>query len=109
MYARAEVVALASHQETAPVTIAEAMAVGRPVVATDVGGVAHMVTDDRTGFVVPRGDERALSDALITVLSDPSRARAMGAAGRVEAERRFRAARVAAQTLDVYRQVMEAH
>ncbi len=107
-YTRAAVVALASHQETAPVTLAEAMAVGRPVVATDVGGVADMVADGRTGWVVPRGDVRALADALLRLLSDPAQARAMGAAGRTEAERRFRAEQVAAQTLEVYRWVMES-
>lgn len=107
-YGRAALVALASHQETAPVTIAEAMAVGRPVVATDVGGVAHMVAHERTGLVVPRGDVPALADTLLALLTDPERTRAMGEAARAEAERRFRAARVAAQTMDVYRRVMGA-
>jgi len=107
-YGRAAVVALASHQETAPVVIAEAMAAGRPVVATDVGGVAHMVADGRTGRVVPRGDVAALADALRALLADPDGARVMGAAGRAEAETRFRAAAVAERTLAVYRQVLEA-
>ena len=107
-YARAAVVALPSLQETAPVVIAEAMAMGRPVVASNVGGVADMIEDGRTGRVVMRAFVPELANALFTLLRDPEQARRMGEAGRAEAERRFRADRVAAQTLEVYRRVMEA-
>ena len=54
--AAARAVVLFSREETAPTIIAQAMAAGKPVVATRVGGVAEMVSDGETGFVVDSGD-----------------------------------------------------
>ena len=62
----------------------EAMARGRPVVASDVGGIRELVEDGVNGRVVDCEDARGLADALVDVLSDPERARAMG----VESRRR---------------------
>jgi len=104
-YATASVVVLPALQETAPVTIAEAMAAGRPVVATAVGGVPDLVTDGVTGRVVPPGDPPALASALIDVLSHPEQATAMGQAARAAALDRFHVARVADRTLQAYRAV----
>lgn len=70
-------------------TILEAMASGLPVIATDVGGNAELVTPLRTGVLVPAGDVEALSLALQQMALDPDAARAMGRAGRGEVERRF--------------------
>jgi glycosyltransferase involved in cell wall biosynthesis len=58
------------------------MAASLPVVATDVGGNAEAVQDGISGFVVPSEDPAALSAAILRLLSDPSLAQAMGAAGR---------------------------
>jgi glycosyltransferase involved in cell wall biosynthesis len=99
-------VALASEQETAPVSIAEAMAAGRPVVTTDVGGCAAMVPHGVTGWVVPPRDPAALADALIALLADPAACAAMGQAGRAAAEARFRLAPVVEATVGVYLQVL---
>ena len=60
-YAACDLALLASEQETAPVTIAEAMAAGRAVVTTDVGGCAAMVEDGVTGRVVPPRAPAALA------------------------------------------------
>ncbi len=105
-YAMAGLIVLASGQETAPVAIQEAMAVGRPVVATDVGGNKYMVSDGETGYVVPWGDESALADAMGKVLEDPERALAMGRRAREEALRRFHPDSVARRTLDAYKDVL---
>lgn len=61
---------------------AEAMASGLPVVATRTCGVPEIVSDGETGLLTDIGDQAALADALVAVLGDPDRARAMGAAGR---------------------------
>jgi glycosyltransferase involved in cell wall biosynthesis len=75
---------------------------GKPVVATAVGGLPEAVEDGRTGLIVPPRDERALADAVIALLQDPARRRAMGAAGRRKLRGDASAEAVAARTLPVY-------
>jgi glycosyltransferase involved in cell wall biosynthesis len=81
-HAAANVFALASYQEGQPAVVMEAMACGRAVVATGVGGVPDVVDPGRTGWLVPPHDAGALRDALAEALADPDRADAMGALGR---------------------------
>ncbi|MFA5891178.1 MAG: glycosyltransferase family 4 protein [Actinomycetota bacterium] len=95
IYARARVVCQPSFGEPFGMTVVEAMASGRPVVATGSGGIPDAIVDGRGGRLVPRGDERLLADALASVLADPLGAEAMGAFNRARAERRFALARVA--------------
>jgi glycosyltransferase involved in cell wall biosynthesis len=85
----ATIAALPSNSEGAPVSLMEAAACGLPAVATDVGGVAELVRDGVTGFVVPPGDVDAFTGALERLLQNPDEAARMGAAARAEAERRF--------------------
>jgi glycosyltransferase involved in cell wall biosynthesis len=68
---------------------AEAMACGRPVVASRVGGIPEFVVDGETGVLVPPGDPRELSAAVHGLLDDPERRAAMGRAGRQRAEAMF--------------------
>ena len=82
IYADLDVVVLSSINEGSPVALIEAMASGRPVVATRVGGVADVVSDGVTGLLVPPGDEAILSDAVLSLLADDHRRAAMGRAGR---------------------------
>jgi glycosyltransferase involved in cell wall biosynthesis len=67
----------------------EAMERGRPVIASDVGGLPEIVADGETGFVVPAGDAEALADAMVALASDLRRAAAMGEAGRRRAVESF--------------------
>jgi glycosyltransferase involved in cell wall biosynthesis len=64
----------------------EAMSVGRPVIATDVGGIAEWLIDGETGLLVPPKDPRALGAAIVALLSDHGRLRHMGERGRKKAE-----------------------
>ncbi len=82
LLATSDVFALTSHNEANPVSILEAMSVGKPIVATNVGSIKEVVTDGRTGFLVPPGDAAALTTRVVELLSDPLRAQAMGAAAR---------------------------
>jgi len=104
--AGAGVLAMSSRQETAPVSVMEAMAVGRPVVATDAGGTRWIVRDGVTGTVVPVGDGDRLAAGLRAYLDEPSRARAHGEAGRKVARERFRLEAVVDRTLEVYEEVV---
>src|SRR5581483_11652405 len=72
----ADVVALASRSEGLPFTLLEAMALGKPVVATRVGGVPEVVDDGRSGRLVPRDDAPALASAVASVLDSPDAAAA---------------------------------
>ncbi len=82
LYARAAVVVLPSYREGLPLAVIEAMAHGRPVVATTVGGIPELVVDGETGLLVPPGDPQALRSALERLLADPALRRRMGQAGR---------------------------
>jgi glycosyltransferase involved in cell wall biosynthesis len=78
----ADVVCLSSDVEGVPMTVLEAMAVGRPVIATDVGGVRDAVVAGQTGVLVPPRDPAAFARALVALAGDPDRARRMAAEGR---------------------------
>ncbi len=94
-----------SRVEVAPLSVMQAMAAGLPVIATNVGGTGHLVDPGRTGLLVPAGEPQRLARALSQLRSDPARARRMGGAGRVEAERRFRREGHLARTLALYAEV----
>jgi glycosyltransferase involved in cell wall biosynthesis len=79
----ADIFVLPSRSEGFSNAILEAMAASLPVVATDVGGNSEAVKDGITGFLVPSNDPAALASAITRLLSDPSQAKAMGAAGKV--------------------------
>ena len=85
--------------------IIEAMAVGRPVVATRSGGVPEIVVDGETGLLVAPEDARALSQAIDTLLANPQRAEQMGERGQVRAREKFSADRVAQQVQELYEQI----
>lgn len=103
---RAAVVVLPSKQETAPMIVAEAMAAGKPVVATSAGGTAEMIEDGVTGIVVPLDDMSRLAPAISRLLGDDELCAAMGRAGRAAAEQRFRRAVVVDKTLEMYHDIV---
>ena len=82
LYERAAVVAVPSHREGFGVACAEAMAHGRPVVASAVGGLLDLVVDGETGLLVPPRDVQALRAALERLLGDAGLRRRLGEAGR---------------------------
>ena len=102
LYARAAVVACPSRREGFGVACLEAMAHGRPVVATRVGGLLDLVVDGETGIVVPPRDPAALRSALERLLADPDLRRKLGSAGRDRARTHFSWERVTDATLAAY-------
>jgi glycosyltransferase involved in cell wall biosynthesis len=90
--ARAYVVALPSHSEGFPVTVLDAMALGKPVVATPVGALPDMLQsepEEQCGVLVPMGDARALREAIQTLLERPEWARELGQRGKRRVEREY--------------------
>ena len=84
-----DVFVLSSVTEGLAMTLLEAMAAARPVVATRVGGNPEVVEDGVTGRLVPPSDPTTLAGAIVSVLDQPDLARAMGDAGRARAGHRF--------------------
>jgi glycosyltransferase involved in cell wall biosynthesis len=89
VYGSFDVFMLSSRREGLPNSILEAMAVGLPVVTTDVAGTSELVVDSQTGYVVPQGDVDCLAQELITLLGNQQLRQRMGQAGRERIEREF--------------------
>jgi glycosyltransferase involved in cell wall biosynthesis len=94
VYADLDVVMLTSRNEGSPVSLIEAMAAGRAVVATRVGGVPDLVTDDRTGRLVASGDTPAAARAVLELLHHPGRRAAFGSAAREQVYPHYSAERL---------------
>jgi glycosyltransferase involved in cell wall biosynthesis len=102
LYSRAAVVACPSHREGFGVACAEAMAHGRAVVASDVGGLRDLVVDGETGLLVPPRDVDALRDALERLLADRELRRWLGTNARERVRELCAWPRVIDATLDAY-------
>jgi len=70
-YSASEAVVVPSHYESFGMVALEAMACGIPVVASEVGGLAFLIQDGKTGFTVPVDDPQALADRILKLISDP--------------------------------------
>jgi glycosyltransferase involved in cell wall biosynthesis len=90
--------------DACPTTVLEAMASGRPVVATTTGGIVDMIVDGDNGLLVPPGDEHRLAEAMARLLNDPD-LRARLATGARERIRQFTASAVAERLEAVYTRV----
>src|SRR5438067_695759 len=102
LYGRAAVVVCPSYREGLPLCVLEAMAHGRPVVASAVGGIPELVEDGVTGFLVEPGDVAGLRAALERLLADPALRRRMGRVARKRVYERCSWDRVTAATLESY-------
>jgi glycosyltransferase involved in cell wall biosynthesis len=103
---RSNCLVIPSFQETAPLAVEEAMAVGVPVVASDVGGLSYMVTEGETGFLVAPTDIAGIAAAIGKIVGDRGLTESMSGRAREIARRRFRASAVARKTAEVYREVL---
>jgi len=108
LYERAAVVAVPSLREGFGVACLEAMAHGRPVVASAVGGLLDLVADGETGLLVPPRDIPALRAALERLLGDEELRRRLGAAARQRARERFSWPAVTDATIEAYEAALAA-
>ena len=100
--AAADLFVLPSLSEGFPFVLLEALAIGRPVVASRVNGVPELIEDHKTGLLVPARDPHALARAIREVLSDPIAASKMGAAGQIVVRERFTVDRMVASTTAIF-------
>lgn len=96
------------YREGIPVTVLEAMAMGLPVVATDVPGCREAVVHGETGFLVPPRDVDGLTGAIRQLIEDSELRQRMGQAGRVRAVKCFAVERVVEQYLELYAELLES-
>lgn len=105
--AAADLVVLPSMAEAFGLVVAEALYLGRPIVATHVGGIPEMVEDGIDGVLVPPADSKALADAIVRLLGDPERRRLMASAGRDRVRERFSFEKMMRAYEQVYERLFE--
>ena len=100
-----DIFVMSSVTEGLGTSLLDAMACGKPIVATTAGGMPEVVEHGTTGILVRPRDHEAMADAIVTLLNDEHARRAMGAAGRIRVRERFSAERMVQDTLAIYRRV----
>lgn len=103
-----DVFAMPSIWEGFGLVLLEAMAAGRPIVASRVATIPEVVADGETGILVPAGDADAMADAIADLAGDPARARRLGEAGRERLRRNFSLEKMVGDTELLYRELVES-
>ena len=108
LLAASDLVVLPSLYEGLPLSVLEAMAAGKPVIATSVGGVGEAIRDGESGLLVRPADPSALAAAIQGLLSDPIRAQRLGNAGRETVREQFSVDAMVRGVESVYEEVLTA-
>jgi glycosyltransferase involved in cell wall biosynthesis len=106
-YRAADLYVHASRADTFPNSVIEALACGKPVVASRVGGIPEQIQEGRTGFLTPAGDPAEMAKRMEQVLTDPVLKSRMGRAAAQDARTRFDLDRQAGETLDWYQEILQ--
>ncbi len=99
---------LPSYIEGMPLVILEAMALGKAVIGSAIGGISEVVKDGETGILIPAGDSRALGSAMLKLLKDPKLAHKMGEAGLARVRQHFSEDQMVQHILKLYGEVSHA-
>ena len=102
LYAACDIFVLPSLAEAMPTAPLEAMASGRPVIGTRVGGIPMQVNNGQSGFLIDPADEKQLAERIKYLIDNPAEAKEMGAYGRRLAEEEFNWSKIAERTLQAY-------
>lgn len=94
-------------KENCPLVVLEAMAAGRPVVASRIGGIPELVRDGETGILIPHNNDEFLADALMQLLEDKELADRMGSMGRVVVSEEFTPQRHLQSIVDLYGKMLD--
>lgn len=107
VFAGLDIVALTSHNEGTPVSLIEAQAAGKPIVSTQVGGVADAVLQQQTGIIVPANDVNAFCEALLQLVSNQEQRIEFGIAGEHFVKERFSYQRLVRDMSGYYQQLLD--
>ncbi|MCX5687193.1 MAG: glycosyltransferase family 4 protein [Candidatus Omnitrophica bacterium] len=107
IYEELDIVALTSLNEGTPVSLIEAMASGRPVITTNVGGVKDIVEDNKSGYLVESGDEESFSQKLMDLIKDSEKRKKFGEYGRNIVKNRFSKERLIKDTGTLYNNTLQ--
>jgi hypothetical protein len=108
LLASCDLFVLPSLFEGLPLSVLEAMAAGKPVVATAIGGTDETIIHGETGLLVPPADPFALAGAIRTALADPSLSRRLGAAGRARVHQQFSAESMVRRITEIYDEILDS-
>ena len=103
----AEIFILSSLWEGLPNALLEAMAAGKPVVATEVGGIPELLVHEETGILIPPADTDALAIAVMDLLRNKLKAKDMGEAGRIRADKHFGIYKMIEKTEKLYQELLK--
>ena len=103
-----QAVVMNSIEESSPMVIEQAMAAGKAVVSTDVGGIPFLIEPGKSGLLVKYGNTEEMANALDSIYSNPERAREMGTYGKKVAEARFRQENIAQKTKEIYFRLIQS-
>ena len=106
-WASAHIAVLPSRREGLPLTLLEAAACGRPLVATDVPGCREIARAGLNALLVPPDDPQALADAIDRLAADPELRARFGRAGRELVEREFSSQRIGRDVVGLYRRLLQ--
>lgn len=105
-YHAAEVVVLLSRFDASPIVLVEAMAAGKPIIATHVGGIPDIVQDGVNGLLVEPGDAGAAASAINRILSDRGLAKRLGQAGKALVREKYQWSQIAGQVASLYAELL---
>lgn len=105
VYRSFDLLVLPSFCEAMPMCVLEAMAAGKPVIATRVGAVPRLIEEDKTGMLIELGDVAGLSAAILNLLEAPERAQRLGKNGQLRAAEHFSADAMACEYAQLYSEV----
>ncbi|WP_240500238.1 glycosyltransferase [Halioglobus japonicus] len=103
----ANIVVVPSLSEGFGLTALEAMALSKPVVASDVGGLKEVIIDGESGVLFPAGDSEELASILLELVNSPELMQRIGLAARERAEAAFSLGMIADQYIDVYQEQLQ--
>lgn len=106
-YAACDLFVIPSVVEAFGLVALEAMACGKPVIGSNVGGIPDVIKDKENGFLVPPRDPKSLADKITLLLNDPKLAREMGLKGRKIAERNFDIEKRINRIIAIYQELLE--
>lgn len=109
LLAALDILVMTSYTESFPNAILEAMAMGKPVVATNVGGIPEVVAQGQTGFLVAPRDPKAIADRVLSLCQDSTRRHEMGKAARARVENNFTVQAITAKLEDIYVRSLREH